>query len=435
MQYGVHQIIDSRKLSLNIGVRWLLIWISFVIPVFLPSLFILWFLILLAIIIIEIKEDPIHIREGIYSTRHQNLFSIKWPNCIELLKPHTCDLQWIQSDERYQIHLFLPQSFSPHSIILKSDGVSKNAMFHFTGKSKGTFSDVIIYLKIVSKFKLFYFNYPIYHRISIKVIPPILTLSHQIQIIGNGYENHLSKFLGGESEFHGMKPYQVGDSFRSINWKKSSINLSELYANTYEKEQHRDTLILVNTGMASMFSYKNYSYMDYQLSLVYILSKVFLNNNDRVGLLTFSNQVDHYIAPELSHSQLRNIFTVLSNIEESYESMEFFDLYLFLQNKLKKNTILIMLSPFLSYKQLYIQKDILYQIGLQHQIIWLNPKRFHTESVPPKDTPLYLWKQAWSLLDNLEQQRFFERYKFKLVSEVPDKLYQETLKNYYALKW
>ena len=430
MQYGIQQIIGKRRLAFNFSYPLFYLWLSFLVPIIIPTLFFFWIPFCIALFYLEIIQDPLRNKDGNFYSIYRSLFTISWPKSIELYKKYECNFIWHHNDDRISLQLFLPSSFSPHSIHL----TSKSSSFSFRGRTKGLFSDIDLYLQIRSKFNLIYFYYPIYHKVSIKVIPPIITLAKQIQIIGSGYENHLSKLLGGESEFHGMKPYQIGDSFRSINWKKSSINLSELYANIYEKEQNRDTLILINTGMSSMFPYKNYSYIDYQLSLAYELSKTYLKNNDKVGILTFSNQIDSYLAPDLSHIQLSKIFDILSNVEENYESIEFSHLYLFLQNKLKPNTILIMLSPFLSYKQLYVQKDTIHEMSLKYQVVWVNPQRT-SNNLKINNLPVTLWAKAWNLLDNLEQKRFFESYKFKLVFEMPEKIYQETLKHYYSLKW
>ncbi len=432
MLYSKQQIVSKRKFFLSFGSTLFIIWFSLLLPIMVPSLFLVWLPCVALLILFDFLDDPIERR-----LPHEVFFTIHWPKFLELHKSHEIEIHWNITDPEIYLKVFFPLDFSPRVFSIRKD----QKYFRVRGKKKGTFKEVEIYLCLHSRSGLFKFHYPIYHQREITVISPILYLSKKIQLPGMQKENMISKLMGGESEFHSLRLYQTGDYFKHINWRKSMSSNKDIFINVYEKEQNREVMIILNTGMASRFEYRGFSYLDYQIALCFQLSLTFLRNNDSTGLLTFSNKVDQFLPPYMSKTQSALIFQYLSESKESYTSMDLTDMFSFLKNKLAQKAILIILSPFLSYQQLYVQKKILTYMSARFDIIWLNPlrsfmllkdkkkkKNFHQEAVD-------MWYKAHILKDSLQQEKFFRSTRMRLVHEPPEKLYEKTLTHYYSLKW
>ena len=198
----------------------------------------------------------------------------------------------------------------------------------------------------------------------------------------------------------------------------------------------------MNTGIVSRFEYLGNSYLDYQIALAFQLARTLIRNNDETGLLTFSNQVDLYIPPMLSHKQLPFIFKSLQKVEESYENMNLIDLFIFLKERIQQKSILIFLSPFLSFQQIYIQKKPIHLLRKNYQVIWVNPLRFfknyydnRTQKGGDTHHLSYLWAKIHMLNEKEEEHSFFQKNQLIYINERPEHLYKHVLRHYSSLKF
>ena len=274
---------------------------------------------------------------------------IHWPQFLEQGRPKIIMVVWNKKTEGVDLQILMPKEFSPRVLIL--DPASE--YFKVTGKKKGSYTDIDIYLSRFSKFRLFRICYKLYHDRKINVVSPILYLS-KINLLSR--EESRFRYSGGESEFHSIRLYQIEDPFRHINWRKSASGTRELYVNTFKKEHDRKTLIILNNGMLSNFEYKGISYFDHQAALAFQLAFTFLKNQDPTGLLTFSDMVDLFIPPKLNRTQISFLFSHLQKMEPGYGHIDLSHIYSFLKKKLPSQSILIFLSPFLSFQQILLQK-------------------------------------------------------------------------------
>ena len=105
-----------------------------------------------------------------------------------------------------------------------------------------------------------------------------------------------SSFKGKGIEFSNVREYQYGDDVRSIDWN-TSARKNELYVKLFSEERER-TLLLVVDGSASMqFGSRERTKKGLALEVSAILAFSAIQNNDKVGLLVFTDRVETYIPP------------------------------------------------------------------------------------------------------------------------------------------
>ena len=407
----------------------LLLWIF----LFFPILTFEWLVLCLIIIGVMILFELGYF-QGIYNRllkkEESNLnfeFEIHWPQFLEQGRPKRITIVWKKKIEETSLQILMPKEFSPRVVILNT----ASEHFRITGKKKKAYTDVEIYLTRFSRLRLFQICYKLYHDRKINVVSPILYLSKNNLPLREKSSFH---YLGGESEFHSIRPYQMEDSFRHINWRKSASSSKELYVNIFEKEHNRKILIILNNGMLSNFEYKGVSYFDHQTALAFQLAFTFLKNQDHTGLLTFSDTIDLFIPPKLDRTQISVLFSHLQKMEPGYGHIDLGHIYSFLKTKLSSQSILIFLSPFLSFQQIFLQKKIIHLLGKLYQMIWVNPLRYSNQPGDLLDLS-YLWSRAHTLNEQQDQFLFFKKNNLLYVQDRPDRLYRAVIQNYSRLKW
>lgn len=195
----------------------------------------------------------------------------------------------------------------------------------------------------------------------------------QIEIKTKGLSNHIfsgeyhTAFKGRGMSFSEVREYQYGDDVRSIDW-----NVTARYANPhikiFEEERELILMLLVDISASSLFgTYQKKRDLITELCATLAFSA--LSNNDKVGVIFFSDQVEKFIAPKKGKSHILYIIRELLTIEaRKGAGTNVEEAFRFLNNVIKKRSIAFILSDFLAadFKQsLQIAKKRHDIIGLQ----------------------------------------------------------------------
>ncbi len=105
-----------------------------------------------------------------------------------------------------------------------------------------------------------------------------------------------SSFKGKGIEFSNVREYQYGDDVRSIDWN-TSARKHELYVKLFTEERERSLLLVVDASASMLFGSREHRKKDLALEVCAVLAFSALQNNDKVGLLVFTDQVETYIPP------------------------------------------------------------------------------------------------------------------------------------------
>ena len=138
--------------------------------------------------------------------------------------------------------------------------------------------------------------------------------------------------------FSEVRQYQYGDDVRSIDWNVTA-RYNEPFVKVFEEERELTLMLLVDVSGSEMFGTKSQLKKEVITEISATLAFSALQNNDKVGLLLFSNQVELYIPPKKGKSHILRIIrellefsplNKLTNINISLEFLQFFYLNLHL---------------------------------------------------------------------------------------------------------
>jgi len=105
-----------------------------------------------------------------------------------------------------------------------------------------------------------------------------------------------SAYKGHGMEFSEVREYQPGDEVRSIDWNVTA-RLQKPYVKRYVEERELTVLLLVDCSASSHFGTRSRFKDDVELEVAAVLGLSALRNNDRVGLVAFTDRVEHAVPP------------------------------------------------------------------------------------------------------------------------------------------
>ena len=115
-----------------------------------------------------------------------------------------------------------------------------------------------------------------------------------------------SVFKGRGLAFDAVRPYQPGDDVRDIDWNVTA-RAGEAYIKRYAEERELTVMLALDTSASCLYGTQARQKRDLAAELGAVLALSATMNNDRVGLLMFSDQIESYIAPRKGRNHILHI--------------------------------------------------------------------------------------------------------------------------------
>lgn len=160
-----------------------------------------------------------------------------------------------------------------------------------------------------------------------------------------GGEYH-SAFKGRGMTFSEVRKYQYGDDVRTIDWNVTA-RYREPYVKVFEEERELTLMLLVDISGSSNFGTRTKLKNEILTEIAATLAFSALNNNDKVGLVLFSNKIELFIAPKKGKIHILRIIRELLNYESTSLKTNISKALEFLSLVQKKKAIIFILSDFI----------------------------------------------------------------------------------------
>lgn len=167
--------------------------------------------------------------------------------------------------------------------------------------------------------------------------------------------------LGNTMEFEQIKEYVPGDDIRTINWKATAKHAA-IMVNQFQDEKSQPVYSLIDRSRIMKMPFNNLSLLDYSINTCLAFSNIALKRKDKVGMLSFSNNIDNVLRADSRITQLNSIQQSLYNIDTSFFEADYGRLYSFTQRNLSQRSLLMLYTNF-EHKDA-LQRQMPYLIGL-----------------------------------------------------------------------
>lgn len=166
-----------------------------------------------------------------------------------------------------------------------------------------------------------------------------------------GGEYH-STFKGRGMTFSEVRQYQFGDDVRSIDWNVTA-RYNEPFVKVFEEERELTMMLMVDVSGSELFGTTNRFKKDIITEISATLAFSALQNNDKVGLMLFSDETELFIPPKKGKSHVLRIIRELLEFSPKSNKTNIGEALKYLTNVMKKKAIVFVLSDFMAtdYKQ------------------------------------------------------------------------------------
>jgi len=175
----------------------------------------------------------------------------------------------------------------------------------------------------------------------------------KIEIKTRGLSNQLfsgeyhTAFKGRGMAFSEVREYQSGDDVRLIDWNVTARS-GDAYIKVFEEERELTTMLLVDVSGSKIFGTGDQSKKDLITELSAVISFSAIQNNDKVGVIFFSDKVEKYIPPKKGKSHILRIIRELIEFEPESKKTDIGAALEFFTSVVKKRAIVFLMSDFIS---------------------------------------------------------------------------------------
>lgn len=161
-----------------------------------------------------------------------------------------------------------------------------------------------------------------------------------------GGEYH-STFKGRGMTFSEVRQYQFGDDIRSIDWNVTA-RYNEPYVKVFEEERELTMMLLVDVSGSEFFGTTNQFKNEIVTEISATLAFSALQNNDKIGLILFSDKVELFIPPKKGKTHVLRIIRELLEFKPESNKTDIAEALKYLTNVMKKKAIVFVLSDFIA---------------------------------------------------------------------------------------
>ncbi|WP_372944393.1 DUF58 domain-containing protein [Muriicola sp.] len=160
-----------------------------------------------------------------------------------------------------------------------------------------------------------------------------------------GGEYH-STFKGRGMTFSEVRQYQYGDDVRTIDWNVTA-RYNEPYVKVFEEERELTLMLLIDVSGSEHFGTVNQFKKEVITEISATLAFSALQNNDKVGMIMFSDEVELFIPPKKGKSHILRIIRELLEFRPKSRKTDLTEALKYLSNVMKKRAIVFVLSDFM----------------------------------------------------------------------------------------
>jgi len=199
----------------------------------------------------------------------------------------------------------------------------------------------------------------------------LLKKVRQIEIKTRGLSRNIfagqyhTAFKGRGIAFSEVREYQYGDDIRDIDWNVTA-RYDKPYVKVFEEERELTVMLLVDVSGSRLFGTVNAQKKDIMTEVAATLAFSAIQNNDKIGVIFFSDKIEKFIPPLKGKKHILYIIRELIEFEPESKGTDVGAALKYLTNALKKRCTAFIISDFMDSK---IVKDPITIANRKHDLV------------------------------------------------------------------
>ena len=155
-----------------------------------------------------------------------------------------------------------------------------------------------------------------------------------------------SAFKGRGMTFSEVREYQYGDDIRNIDWNVTA-RFNHPFIKIYEEERELTVMLLVDVSNSRVFGTQTQLKKNLITEIAAVLSFSAIQNNDKIGVILFSDKVEKFIPPKKGRTHILRIIRELIEFTPEHKETNISEALRYLTNVIKKRSTAFLISDFL----------------------------------------------------------------------------------------
>jgi len=155
-----------------------------------------------------------------------------------------------------------------------------------------------------------------------------------------------SVFKGRGMEFAEVREYQPGDDVRTIDWNVSA-RMGHPFVKIFEEERELTVMLLVDVSSSGSFGSTEQLKREFAAELSAVLAFSAIKNNDKVGMIIFSDKIEKFIPPQKGKKHILRIIRELIDFKPERKGTNIAGALQYLSNVIKKRATVFVISDFI----------------------------------------------------------------------------------------
>jgi len=157
-----------------------------------------------------------------------------------------------------------------------------------------------------------------------------------------------SAFKGRGMTFSEVREYQYGDDIRNIDWNVTA-RFHTPYLKIFDEERELMVMLLIDVSGSNEFGTKGSFKEDLMTEIAAVLAFSAIQNNDKVGVIFFSDKIEKFIPPKKGTSHILRIIRELIDFKPESQGTDLSEALRFLTNAIKKHCTAFVISDFIDH--------------------------------------------------------------------------------------
>ncbi len=247
-----------------------------------------------------------------------------------------------------------------------------------------------------------------------------------------------TRMFGEGTEFERLREYLPDDEYRRINWKATARRHRPVTIQ-YQTERSQNVMAVLDTGRMMQSPVADIAKLDYAVNAVLLLGYVATGKGDRVGVMSFADDVSHYLAPRQGRGQFYRMLEVLYGVDAQQIEPNYRKALTYLAAKQRRRALIVIftdLSSGASMESLVAQVSLLARSSLPLVVTISDPDVHKASEQQPHDSlTVYQRATARQMLDERKVILDTLRKRGVLTLDVPaNQLSMAVINRYLELK-
>lgn len=181
----------------------------------------------------------------------------------------------------------------------------------------------------------------------------LLKKVRKIELKTRGLSNHIfageyhTAFKGKGMAFSEVREYQPGDDIRTIDWNVTA-RFNTPFIKVFEEERELTVMLIIDVSGSKNFGTQKQMKQELVTELSAVLAFSAIQNNDKIGVIFFSDKVEKFIPPKKGKSHILRIIRELIAFEPENKGTDIGEALRYFNNVIKKRAVCFVISDFMS---------------------------------------------------------------------------------------